>query len=241
MARGRMIDKRVGMSKKLGKIPDKAKVLWFMIYPHLDKEGRIKFDDLEDLKDEIIPKFKNWPLKKLGNSLNELANIGLIRLYPNENAIAIQFKRFKDFQTIRNDREADSKIPAPGVTPGDSGNYRISPALRLKLSINKGRKEGNNNKEDDLDKEFEEFWSAYREIGNKKDDIGGKQGTLKAYKTLRQKEKKATIVRAVNGYADYLKYKRLEEHFNQRKKFASTFLRSERWKEHIDFKYKPSM
>ena len=72
MARGRMIDKRVSMSKKLGKVPDRAKILWFMIYPHLDREGRIKFDDLEDLKDEVIPKFKNWSLRKVGQGLNEL-------------------------------------------------------------------------------------------------------------------------------------------------------------------------
>jgi len=111
-----------------------------------------------------------------------------------------------------------------------AASFSASPSISISSS-----------KENDFAKEFEEFWSAYREIGEKKDDIGNKQEALKAYKTLRQKEEKATIVRATNGYADYLKYKRLEENFKQRKSFASTFLRSERWKEHIDFKYKPSM
>lgn len=140
MARGRMIDKRVGMSKKLGKASDKAARLWFMIYPHLDIKGRIKFEDLEDLKDEILPKFKNWTLKKVAESLNELADIELIILYPIEKEIAMQFLRFKDFQGgLRKDREADSKVPNP---PEDSGAYRITPALSLSLSKRKeGRKE----------------------------------------------------------------------------------------------------
>ena len=93
-----MIDKRVGMSKKIGNITDKSKVLWFMIYPHLDREGRVAFDDLQDLKVEIIPYFQNWTLKKIEASLNELADIGLINLYPNNKKIAMQFNRFEDFQ-----------------------------------------------------------------------------------------------------------------------------------------------
>lgn len=139
MARGRIIDKRVSNSKKLGKVSDKAARLYFMIYPHLDKKGRIAFDDLDDLKTEIIPYLKNWPIKKISVSLNELADIGLIQLYPNNNKIALQFERFEDFQTIRDDREAASRIEPPGETPEDSGVFRITPALRLSLmKLNEG-------------------------------------------------------------------------------------------------------
>lgn len=129
MARGRMIDKRVRNSKKLGMISDKAARLYFMIYPHLDKKGRIAFDDLDDLMVEIIPVLKGWSLKKAGQSLNELADVGLIKLYPDKQKIAIQFERFEDFQTIRDDREAASII----ATPEDSGVFRITPALSLSL------------------------------------------------------------------------------------------------------------
>ncbi len=139
MARGRMIDKRVGMSKKLGKASDKAARLWFMIYPHLDKEGRIAFDDLDDLITEIIPLLKNWRLKKLAASLNELNEIGLIKLYPNEGKIAIQFKRFKDFQTINEKREAKSRVHPPGVTPESSGVFQINPSLSLSSSLIKSK------------------------------------------------------------------------------------------------------
>lgn len=142
MARGRMIDKRISMSKKLGRVSDKARTLYFMIYPHLDRDGRIAFDDLDDLKVEIIPYFKDWNTKKIADSLNELAGIRLIILYPDDKKIAMEFIRFEDFQDLRYDREAKSKVSNPPRTPESSGGYRITPALSLSLSIRKeGRKE----------------------------------------------------------------------------------------------------
>ena len=137
-----MIDKRVGMSKKLGKISDKASRLYFMVYPHLDKKGRIAFDDLGDLKIEIIPWLKTWDLKKIGDSLNELADIGLIRMYLDKDKIAMEFDKFNDFQTINDKREAVSKIVAPGETQESSGVFQITPLLSLSLKkSNEGRKE----------------------------------------------------------------------------------------------------
>jgi len=141
-----MIDKRIAHSRKLGAATDPARLLWFMIYPNLDCEGRIEFDDLDDLRLEILPLFR-WSLKKIGNALNNLADIGLVILYPNEKRIAIEFNRFGDFQTgLRKEREAPSQIPASGVAPENSGVFRISPALSLSLSLSlslkkEGRKE----------------------------------------------------------------------------------------------------
>lgn len=142
MARGRMIDKRVSNSKKLGMVTDKARLLWFMIYPHVDRDGRIAFDDLGDLKTEIIPLFQGWPLKKITQALNELNDIDLIQLYPDQKRIAMQFNRFKDFQVgLRYDREAKSKIPPPGKlrsTPEELRNFPLS----LSLSLRKKKEEG---------------------------------------------------------------------------------------------------
>lgn len=136
------MDKRVGMSKKLGKVSDKASRLYFMIYPHLDKKGRIAFDDLGDLKIEIVPNLIGWGEKKIGESLNELADIGLIVMYLDKGKIAMEFDRFEDFQTIRDDREAVSKIVAYSETPESSGVFRITPLLSLSLiKSNEGMKE----------------------------------------------------------------------------------------------------
>jgi len=143
MARGRMIDKRVSNSKKLGRVSDKGKVLWFMLYPHLDREGRIAFDDLEDLQDEILPRFKDWTLQDIAASINEIADVELIGLYSDKNKIAMDFKKFEDFQVgLRKDREAKSVIAAP-KNPENSGVLRITPALSLSIIKRKeGRKEG---------------------------------------------------------------------------------------------------
>lgn len=103
----------------------------------------------------------------------------------------------------------------------------------------------NNNKLDNIkppfEEEFEEFWKFYYKLGNKKDDPGDKQGAKKAYKTLRKKESKGNIVKAANGYGEFLKHKDLKEGFSQRKMYASTFLRSKRWERFLTFKYTPSL
>jgi|GEM_PF-1752637 len=177
MARGRMIDKRVSNSKKLGNITDKSARLYFMIYPHLDKKGRIAFDDLDDLRTEIIPYLRGWGLKKIRLSLNELADIELIQLYPDKNKIAMEFTRFENFQTIRDDREAASRIIALGETPESSGVFRITPALSLSLSLSlsKGMKEGNKKKEIYFDFEKRKFFNI---------TIEDKAGWLDAYPAI---------------------------------------------------------
>ena len=144
MARGRMIDKRISKSKKLAIVSDRAKVLWFMVYPHLDCEGCIEFGDLEDLKDECCSKFKNYSFKSIATALNNLAGAELVDIFPQKNgSFALRFDRFHDFQIgIRKDREAPSKIKTLDNSNQAPDNYRFDPALRLK-KFKEGRKEIN--------------------------------------------------------------------------------------------------
>ena len=102
-------------------------------------------------------------------------------------------------------------------------------------------KEKEEEREKELKKEFENFWTGYRSIGNKKDDIGSKQEAFKAYKALRKKEDVSTIEAAYEGYSNFLKNKEVHDKFQQRKKYASTWLRSERWKEFIGVEYTPPL
>jgi len=92
-------------------------------------------------------------------------------------------------------------------------------------------------KKTELEKEFEEFWKGYKAMGNSKNKVGNKQEAYKAFKTLRKKIGKDELIKALWGEADYLKYERLVNNFDKRKKYASTWLRSDKWKEHKDFKY----
>jgi len=92
-------------------------------------------------------------------------------------------------------------------------------------------------KETELEEEFEEFWKGYKAMGNPKNKVGNKQDAYKAFKTLRKKISKDELIKALWGEADYLKHERLVNNFDKKKKYASTWLRSDRWMEHKDFKY----
>jgi hypothetical protein len=228
-----MIDRRVSMSKKIGAVSDSAKVLWFMIYPHLDREGRVKFEDLEDFKDEIIPKFKSWNPKKIAKGLNELADIDLIQLYPDGDDIAMEFNDFARFQIgLHKEREADSKISSPPKNPDESGNYRISPensSLSISISL---RKEGRNiTPKEGVEGEFDKFWTAYpKKVA--------KQDALKAYAALRKSISLADIASALNGYNAVIKREQKDAKYIM---YPATFLRNEKWKDFVGVTYKPPL
>ena len=92
-----------------------------------------------------------------------------------------------------------------------------------------------------LGKEFEDFWKFYYQMGNKEDDPGDKQDAKKAYNILRVTASKAEIIKSSNGYSGFLKHKEIKEGFKQKKMYASTFLRSKKWKRFLDFEYKPPL
>ena len=238
MARGRMIDKRVSMSSKIGKITDKSRVLWFMMYPHLDREGRVAFDNLEDLKFEIIPRLNNWGLKKIAQALNELADVNLIKLYPSKEKIAIQFVKFENFQIgLRKDREAKSEIDPPGVVSKNSGNFRITPALSISKikevnEVKEVKKKNTKKKKDPslFETEFKEFWDLYPRKTQKQD-------AKETFMVRCRQGLSADIIKALKGYLKFLKYQRIQNNFNQAPMYPKTFLNKNRWKEFINFEY----
>lgn len=137
MARGRMIDKRIGKSKKLAKLKhDMSRVLYFMILPHLDCEGRYSGDP-EDIKEDCCPKLR-YSIRRIAESIIELANVGLLTLYENGETPYIEYTKYDSFQILRKDRESPSSIPSPQETLENSGR---TPALYLRLNLSL-RKEG---------------------------------------------------------------------------------------------------
>jgi len=168
MARGRMIDKRISKSKKLARLKfDRSRVLYFMIYPHLDCEGRFTGDP-EEIKEDCCPKLK-YSFKRIAESVVDLANVGLLILYEDEDECPfIQYTKFEPFQVgMRKDREAPSQIPSPQENPSNAG---VTPALYLRLSLSL-RKEG---KKEEIYFDFKE-----RQFFNIKDE--DVQGWLEAY------------------------------------------------------------
>jgi hypothetical protein len=91
------------------------------LVPWLDVEGRHSAD-IEIIKGHIFPKVKSMSLKKISNLIEILNDAKLIILYSANGENYLQFTKFHELQSIRRDRESDSKIPAPSkdsvITPG---------------------------------------------------------------------------------------------------------------------------
>lgn len=106
MARGRMIDKRIAKSKKLAALKhDRSRVVYFMMLPHLDVEGKFTGDP-EEIKEDCCPKLR-YSFMKIAESIIELADEELLKLYEVDNRPYIKYFKFDDFQQgIRKDKEA---------------------------------------------------------------------------------------------------------------------------------------
>ena len=136
MARGRFITRRIGKSQKIAKLKsDRSRFLYCVIYVHADCEGKY-FGDPEEIKQECLGLNMKYSVKKIAESVIDMANEELLTLYEHKGVPFIKFLNFKENQPgIRLDREAPSTIPNPkkeGVTPASGG---ATPALYLRLSL----------------------------------------------------------------------------------------------------------
>lgn len=156
MADGRMLKKTISNSKKLALVSDRAKVIWFMMLPHTDIEGRLNACP-EIVKGQYLT-LLGYPVLAIQKALVELHEAGLIILYKVGGDQYAEFTRFKDFQSLRPDREGESRIPSsdsgttPGVVPENSG------LSKDKLS------QGKINQDNDIHRIFD-HWNSQAEKG----------------------------------------------------------------------------
>lgn len=135
MARGRMINQRLGKSKKYSKLKsDRSRVLYVLMYTHADQEGKFTGDP-EDVKIECCPYLKYSP-QKIAESIVDLHNVDLLNLYEVDDRCWVQFVDFEDNQPgLRKDREAPSVIPDPPNPDKLRSKSGATPALYLSLSL----------------------------------------------------------------------------------------------------------
>jgi len=82
--------------------------------------------------------------------------------------------------------------------------------------------------------EFELFYTNYpRHIAKKDAEL--------AFNALRKKVDFRTIEKATMGYIAFLKQKHVNENFEQSPMYPASFLRKEKWKDYVDFSYKPPL
>lgn len=135
MADGRMLKRAVSDSRRLSELKtDSARLLWTWILPYLDIEGRF-FADPDIIKGKVVPRLKTFTPANVFEYLKDMNRVGLITLYEHDGEKYMQFRNFREFQNLRENREGKSKIPPPGALPEHSRNTPIEAKLsEVKLS-----------------------------------------------------------------------------------------------------------
>lgn len=130
MPRGRLIDRRISKSKKFNLFlsSDFDRLLYLIMYPFTDCEGRINADP-DEIKVEMCPLLKKSALR-IARAIIELDAAGLGILYEDEKkkVPVFQYEAFHEFQNIRRDKEPESKFSGPP----SQDQSRTTPALYLK-------------------------------------------------------------------------------------------------------------
>jgi len=134
MAEGRMLKKRISKSYKFANLKnEKARVLYLLLIPHVDVEGRYEASPTI-IKGTVCPYIKSYTPRAIKQALNSLYEAGLILLYETGHEIYLQIQRFHDFNNVNPLKEAKSAIPAPtpeqlrsnsGVTPSYSSISKV--------------------------------------------------------------------------------------------------------------------
>lgn len=113
MADGRMLKKRLSKSQKLAALPsDSPRLLYYMIYPHIDVEGRYEADPVI-IKGQCVPYIKTFTEENIQLYLEQLHTVGLIILWKMGEYQYLEVTRFHDHNKINREREAKSLIPNP--------------------------------------------------------------------------------------------------------------------------------
>ncbi len=123
MARGRMINKTLARSRKFQKLEsDFDRLLYCMILPFLDRDGRAEADPLL-IKADSFPLRGDITIDDIETGLKSLDAVGLIQLYTVDGEQYLQCVGFADNQAgMSYGKEAESRIPAPAdcEVSGDS-------------------------------------------------------------------------------------------------------------------------
>lgn len=136
MARGRMIDRVVILSKKINAVSEGAENLYYRIYVSTDDFGLFHADP-KILKGQIYT-LRSISVATIEKRLNELIEIGLIKIYKNNNERYLEIVGFEKHQTFRKDYVRKHEYPEP-----DTKSYKVvrnctkSPTNINKIKLNK--------------------------------------------------------------------------------------------------------
>ena len=86
----------------------------------------------------------------------------------------------------------------------------------------------------EFDPLFDEFWKGYPKKVSK-------TVAREKFMILARAGKIPDLIKATNGYMDFLKHQRVKKNFEQEPMHPATFLMKDRWMDYVDFKYQPEL
>ncbi len=202
MARGRLISKSLGSSRKYhallaagGKLGEFCQVLYPLLVANADECGRMPGDAFT-VKNLMLPTSPR-PEKDFEQALCVISGSGLIARYAVDADIFVEITDFESHQHLNLKHRGESRYPAQSqgvaVTPQNSAELRRAPqnsALSLSLSLS-GSLSQSCARADESDQLFAQFWAAYPKKKAKED-------AQRAWKKLSlNSELLAVILRAV--------------------------------------------
>lgn len=233
MARGRMIDKVIVLSRKINSVSEGAENLYYRVNTHADDFGRY-YADPTILKGQIYP-LRKISVKEIANRIDQLWKIKLIKLYKANGESYLEIVAFEEHQTFKSDRPKKAEFPIPKGFLEPTG-IQLEPNGSLskdKLSKDKLR-EVPSSEEKTFGPLFEELWKQWPPEGRFK-----KKYCRTKFLALCKQGKLEDFKKTARGYSDYLRHKKENENFAQQPMYLSTFLNN--WEEekerYVNFKY----
>lgn len=174
MARGRLISKSLGSSRKYhalltegGKLGEFCQVIFPLIIANTDDFGRMPGDAFT-VKNVVLPSSRRTEAD-FDRALSVMARVGLLVRYSVDGAIYLQVNKFDEHQPNLNKRTS-SKFPEIPENSGNSGKFQPNPEGNLTQNPEPRTEPRTapapSRAEDAM---FEEFWAAYPKKKSKDD------------------------------------------------------------------------
>lgn len=243
MARGRMIDKKLIISRKVNSVSLGAECMYVRILLLTDDFGRY-YADPRILRAHVFS-LRNITNKTLLKWLRELVEIGLVRLYSANDEEYLEIVRFEDFQTFRTDRKRQEGFPKPRkYHQWDTNDVPVGDCSSRegKETKGKGTKENvvrfcSDPKCRDLEHwecQFKHYWREFPKST-------GRVDTHSLFLSLCRRGLIREVIKGYCGYIEYLNFQMEKKDFKQEPMNSARFLRKENWKEFIGFENKPDL
>jgi len=168
------------------------------------------------------------PENQLKDAINKFIKCG--KLTKNKNG-TLYITTWEKYQfSERHKRRLESEMSEKTDTMADDKDAILNNNTVNNNKVDKRIAQNKNN----FNQLFNDFWEAYpkkvaKDYAKEKFMILMRQGLSK------------DIIKAFNGYIDYLKMRKVRDNFDQEVLNPATFLMKNRWKDYVDCKYEPPL